>query len=341
MREPRFWRRRGAPAQLLTPFAAIYGAIAGARMARPGASAGVPVICIGNLTVGGAGKTPTAIAVAQLLIADGARPVFLTRGYGGNLAGPVRVTPEHNATDVGDEPLLLAQTAPTIVARDRARGAAAAAAAGAEVIVMDDGFQNPALNKDVALVVLDGERGIGNEMVFPAGPLRAPLDIQLAHASALLVVGLEQAPAQSAVACAKARGLPILRGRLAPDPATLAGLKDRKVLAFAGIGHPEKFFATLAASGVAPATTRSFPDHHVFTRAEMTALLQLAEREGLSLVTTEKDLMRLRADPAAAALAACTSVLPVRLIFEDEDMARQLWRSANALAHRGAGARRQ
>jgi tetraacyldisaccharide 4'-kinase len=341
MREPRFWRRRGAPAQLLTPLAAIYGAIAGARMARPGASAGVPVICIGNLTVGGAGKTPTAIAIAQLLIADGARPAFLTRGYGGKISGPVRVVPEHSATDVGDEPLLLARTAVTIVARDRARGAAAAAAAGAEVIVMDDGFQNPALKKDVALVVIDGERGIGNAMVFPAGPLRAPLDIQLAHASALLVVGDEQAPAHAAVACAKARGLPILRGRLAPDPATVAALRDRKVLAFAGIGHPEKFFATLAASGVATAITRSFPDHHVFTRAEARALLQLAERDGLSLVTTEKDLMRLSGDPNAAALAARASALPVHLIFKDEDIARHLWRSAIARAGPVASARRQ
>ena len=187
-------------------------------MVRPGVRARVPVICVGNLTLGGAGKTPTAIAVAKLLLSEGARPIFLSRGYGGALAGPVRVTSHHRAADVGDEPLLLARVAPTIVARDRIQGAELAVAEGASVVVMDDGFQNPSLIKDRSLVVLDGERGIGNGRVFPAGPLRAPLDVQLAQATALLVIGDASAKASEVIARAQTRGLPVQHGSLAPDP---------------------------------------------------------------------------------------------------------------------------
>jgi tetraacyldisaccharide 4'-kinase len=329
MREPRFWRQSGAPGRLLAPLAAIYGAVTGARMGHTGAHAGVPVICVGNLTVGGAGKTPSAIAIAKLLLAQGLKPFFLTRGYGGTLAGPVRVGPPHRAADVGDEPLLLAATAPTIVARDRVRGAAAAVSAGANVIVMDDGFQNPSLAKDFSLVVLDGEYGIGNGLVFPAGPLRAPLDTQLDRASALLVLGDEQDSARTLVARAQACGLPILRGRLVPDPATIAALAGREVLAFAGIAYPEKFFATLATAGIAAPMTRSFPDHHVFTRAESEELLQVAERDGLSLVTTEKDFVRIskERDPD---FAREVTALAVSLLFGNEKAITRLLDAALA-----------
>ena len=330
MREPRFWRQPGAPGRLLAPLAAIYGAIAGARMAHAGTHAGVPVICVGNLTVGGAGKTPSAIAIAKLLIAQGLQPFFLTRGYGGTLAGPVRVGPPHRAADVGDEPLLLAAIAPTIVARDRVRGAAAAISGGANVIVMDDGFQNPSLAKNLSLVVLDGEYGVGNGLVFPAGPLRAPLEVQLEHTGALLVLGNEQGSARDVIARARARGLPILRGALVPDPAVVAALAGRKMLAFAGIAYPEKFFATLAAAGIAAPVTRSFPDHHMFTRAEAEGLFEIAERHGLGLVTTEKDLARMRGDAETAALADKTSALPVRLGIENEDSIKTLLRTAVA-----------
>ncbi|HWL04116.1 MAG TPA: tetraacyldisaccharide 4'-kinase, partial [Xanthobacteraceae bacterium] len=189
MRPPAFWTRRpGLAAGLLSPIAALYDRIATRRMTRAGAALSVPVICIGNPTLGGAGKTPTAIAVAQLLTAAGERPVLLSRGYGGRLAGPVRVDPaRHLAADVGDEPLLLARAAPVVVARDRVAGAHLALSAGASVMVMDDGFQNPSLHKDFSILVVDGGSGIGNGRVFPAGPLRASLDAQLARAQALLV----------------------------------------------------------------------------------------------------------------------------------------------------------
>ena len=324
MREPPFWwRQGGVAAALLAPFAAVYGAVAARRLARPGAKAAVPVVCIGNPTVGGAGKTPAALAVAQMLKAAGETPVFLSRGYGGRLAGPVRVDPaQHRAADVGDEPLLLARAAATIVARDRAKAAQAAVAAGASVIVMDDGFQNPSLAKDFSVLVVDARRGIGNGRVIPAGPLRAPLDGQLDRAQALIVVG--EGDVADVADQARKRALPVFRARLTPDPALIASLAGKRVLAFAGIGDPEKFFATLRAAGVAVATTRSFDDHHRYTRADAQALCAEAERSGLVLVTTEKDLARMQGDEDAAPLAARSRALPVTLTFDDDAGFRSL-----------------
>jgi tetraacyldisaccharide 4'-kinase len=323
MREPSFWWGEASLASaLLAPLAAIYGAVAQARLGQRGRRAGVPVVCIGNLTVGGAGKTPTALAVAQVLAAAGERPIFLSRGYGGTLAGPVRVDPaRHGARDVGDEPLLLARTAPTIVARNRVKGAAIAA--GASVIVMDDGFHNPSLAKDFSLLVVDARRGVGNGRVIPAGPLRAPLDAQLPRAHALVMVGTS--PRAAAVAAAaRARDIPVLQARLRPDAAFVAGLGSARVLAFAGIGDPEKFFLTLADAGVALAARRSFADHHRYTRAEAEALCEEAAREGLVLVTTEKDAARLGGDDEAEKLAARARALPVTLAFEEERQFKSL-----------------
>src|SRR5947199_2834355 len=185
MQAPRFWwDKPGALAALLSPFASIYGAVAARRLEQPGAHAGIPVICVGNPTVGGAGKTPTALAIARLLIEAGERPYFLTRGYGGKFGGPVLVEAAHTAVQVGDEPLLLARVAPTVVAADRAAGAQLARENGASVIVMDDGFQNPSLAKELSILVIDGARGIGNGRVLPAGPLRVPLEPQLDRADA-------------------------------------------------------------------------------------------------------------------------------------------------------------
>jgi tetraacyldisaccharide 4'-kinase len=318
MREPAFWwRKPGLTSALLAPLGTLYGAVAARRMARPGRRAGVPVICIGNPTLGGAGKTPAAIAIARMLQAQGERPAFLTRGYGGRLAGPIAVAATHTAADVGDEPLLLARVAPTIVARDRVAGAAAVPA-GTSVIVMDDGFQNPALAKDVAALVIDGRRGIGNGKVFPAGPLRAPLAAQLERCRALLVAGERSDAANELMAATRRSGLRCWTSRLAPDRDAVARLAGRAVLAFAGIGDPDKFYATLRAAGVAVAQTRSFADHHVLTAAQAAGLIATADAHALALVTTEKDHARMTADPALTALTARSATLPVTLEIDDE-----------------------
>lgn len=323
MREPSFWwREPGVEAALLAPAAAVYGAVAAQRLRRRGSSIGIPIICIGNLTVGGAGKTPTALAVARFLVAAGQRAFFLSRGYGGNLAGPLRVDPlRHRAADVGDEPLLLAWAAPTIVAEDRVAGAEMARSQGASVVVMDDGFQNPSLTKDFSLLVVDA-RGIGNGRIIPAGPLRAPLKAQLARANAMLILGAASA-ASDAVSVA-AHHIPVFHGRLEPDTTAVAALQGQRVLAFAGIGDPNKFFATLAEAGIEASVRLSFPDHHRYSRAEAEAMRTRAANEGLQPVTTEKDLARMARDDEVAILADRTQALPVTLAIDEEEELQQM-----------------
>jgi tetraacyldisaccharide 4'-kinase len=323
MKAPRFWwDKPGATAALLSPIAAIYGLIAARRLRQSGARVGIPVICVGNLTVGGAGKTPAAITIARVLIDAGERPCFLTRGYGGRLAGPVMVETAHSATQVGDEPLLLARVAPTVVAANRTAGAQLARAKGASVIVMDDGFQNPSLAKDLSILVIDGRRGIGNGRVLPAGPLRASLAPQLDRADALLIVG-EPSGAAPLATSAQARNLPLFHATLDPDQKSVNALAGMRVLAFAGIGDPEKFFATVAAAGINAVATRGFPDHHRFSVKEARNLLDEATHQGLLLLTTEKDIARIRADAALSNLASPAHVLPVTLrVGESEDFRR-------------------
>jgi tetraacyldisaccharide 4'-kinase len=329
MREPSFWWRKpghkpGLLAGLLAPAAAVYGAIAARRMAKTGARAGLPVLCVGNFTLGGAGKTPAVMMLAKMLQDAGARPFCLSRGYGGSLAGPKLVDVHADrAAEVGDEALLLARMAPTIIARDRVAGAQAAAAAGAGVVIMDDGLQNASLVKDFTIAVVDGRRGIGNARVFPAGPLRAPLDAQLVRSDALLVVG-DEVGAGDVVAAAAARRLPVLHGRLVPDSAAVAALKARKVLAFAGIGDAEKFFATASEAGIAIAQRKPFPDHHRYTAEQAALLIMQAEHDGLALLTTEKDHARMAGVPLLAALAAKTHVLPVTLAVDEAEELRAL-----------------
>jgi tetraacyldisaccharide 4'-kinase len=328
MRDPAFWwTEHSAAAALLAPFAACYGAIATRNMARPGCRAPVPVICVGNFTLGGAGKTPTAIALAHLLLESGHRPFFLSRGYGGRVVGPVLI--DHPPTlmgaglrsssreDVGDEPLLLARVAPTVVARDRPAGVTAAAKAGADTIIMDDGLQNPSVDKDLAIAVVDGRRGIGNGRTFPAGPLRAPLEAQLDHIDAVLLVGSAGRAAERAIDAAQRRGVPVLYGDLQPAPDAVAALAGKAVLAFAGIADPDKFFATLEAHGIPAAIRERFPDHHRYGVNEISALVDCAQRHGMTLVTTEKDLARLSGDPAAIELIERSAVLPVILRFRE------------------------
>ena len=284
MRAPSFWNRKGAAAVLLAPLGKLYGASIAFKAAHASPyRAPMPVICVGNLTAGGSGKTPVAIAIGELLKAQGHRPVFLTRGYGGRTAAPVLVKPHHSARIVGDEALLLARTAPTIVARDRAVGAARAAEAKADVLVMDDGHQNFALAKDLSLVVVDGGGGFQNGMVLPAGPLREPVAQGLKRADAVILIG-DGAPDLRGYAG------PVLRARLVPLPNDFAG---RRVFAFAGIGRPQKFFDTLKAVGAFVAGTQDFADHHAYDAQDLQGLRDRAKGE--LLVTTEKDLVRIPA----------------------------------------------
>jgi tetraacyldisaccharide 4'-kinase len=322
MREPAFWYRpRSFKSHALRPLGALYGAIAERRMLRDGVDAGIPVICVGNYHVGGAGKTPTVLALTKLLRELGETPVVLSRGYGGRLTGPMMVDRErHTATDVGDEPLMMVRDVPVAVARDRREGVVLAKSQGATVILMDDGFQNPRLMKDASLIVIDSERGLGNGKVFPAGPLRAPLKAQLARTDALVLIGDGHAADDVASEIA-ARSKPVLRARLRPDAAAVAQLFGKQVLAFAGIGDPERFFRTLRTNNVDVVRTRPFADHHMFSQAEITALSADARREQLTLVTTEKDLARLRGSEGLP-----DGIVPfaVQLEFDDIAKLRQL-----------------
>lgn len=319
MREPGFWwQKPGLLSALLWPASALYGAVAAFRMRRAGTRAGIPVICVGNFTLGGTGKTPAAIAIAKLLAAQKERPFFLTRGYGGRLEGPLLVDPKiHASADVGDEPLLLARMAPTVVARDRVQGAALAQSAGASVVVMDDGLQNPALAKDLAIAVVDARRGFGNARVFPAGPLRAPLRQQFSCVQAMLLVG-KGAGERRSLEFAGAHGCKVMRAQLEPSAAALRDLPRRKVYAFAGIGDPEKFFVTLSAAGIEASVEESFPDHHPYAEAEAARILERCAAQNLLPLTTEKDLVRLaKATGTRARLADAARALPVTLVADE------------------------
>lgn len=315
MRMPAFWRRASAAgrvsplARIFAPLGWVYGTLTLNRMRRSGWRAGVPVISVGNFTLGGAGKTPTAMALAEALAARGEAPFFVTRGYGGREPGPLRADPgRHTARDIGDEPLLLARIAPTIIARDRAAGARLAISQGASVIILDDALQNPALEKDFSLAVIDGAFGLGNGQVIPAGPLRAPLEGMLGYVDTILVVG----DGEPALIAPLAAQMPVFYGTIRPRlPAqTLAG---QRVVAFSGIGLPEKFEATLAGLGASIVGTRRFGDHHPYSADDARTLLALAMKEQALLVTTEKDHVRLAGTGALDELAKAAQSIPIRL----------------------------
>jgi tetraacyldisaccharide 4'-kinase len=313
MRPPAFWSRGGdpLPARLLAPAAALWTAAARARLARGRwERVAAPVICVGNLTVGGAGKTPTVVAVVERLLARGRSVRIVSRGYGGGLRGPARVdSARHAAADVGDEPLLLAAWAPVWIGRDRAAAVRAAVADGAEVVVLDDGLQNPSLHKDLSLLVVDAEAGFGNGRVLPAGPLREPAADGVARADLVLAVGDDAGPLLALHPELGAR--PVLRGRIEPLATGMpwAGLR---VVAFAGIGRPEKAFATLRGLGAEVAAAHAFADHEPYGRAILERLEAEARRLGAQLVTTEKDAVRL---PGPFRRKVLT--LPVRMRLED------------------------
>jgi tetraacyldisaccharide 4'-kinase len=304
---PEFWARRGLVSSLLQPLAWAYAAAGAARRQwTRSARAALPVICVGNLVAGGAGKTPVVLSLARRLRAEGQVVHIVSRGYGGRLAGPVAVDPlRQDAGDVGDEALLLAEAAPTWVARDRVAAAERARADGASLLLLDDGFQNPGLAKDLSLIVVDGRFGVGNGRVLPAGPLREPLAAGLARADAVVLIGEDEARITPLLA-----GKPLLRARLVAE--NVERFRGRAVLAFAGIGRPAKFFATLEAGGARVVARRAFADHHLYREDELRRLREEAVAAGAILVTTAKDWVRLSPEWRSRA-----EVLRVAIAWDD------------------------
>lgn len=322
--EPSWWYDRDARAvpRLLHPLAALFSALGERRWRQTKTYRSTrPVICVGNLTAGGAGKTPLALEIARMLMAEGRRPVFLSRGYGGRIKGPHRVDPAlDTAASVGDEPLLLAAVAPTFIAAERDHGARLIEKTRlADVIVMDDGFQNPQLAKDLSIIVLDGARLIGNARVIPSGPLRLPLEIQLARADAFVLLHtVEPAATAAKPGFLTATGKPVLSATIELE----AGQREKlegPLIAYAGIGRPAKLFETLRGLGLTPVEEVSFPDHHPYSAADAEGLLARATRQGARLITTEKDFVRLAGVPHVAELARQSKVLKIGIRFNDGD----------------------
>jgi tetraacyldisaccharide 4'-kinase len=310
MRAPDFWGGDGSGLLplLLSPAAALYGAATARRMARPGWQAPVPVICCGNATAGGAGKTTVALDIGQRLANRAVAAHFLLRGYGGRLKGPVRVDPTlHDSKAVGDEALLLAAERPTWVSADRGAGARAAVAGGARCIVMDDGLQNPGLEKDLSLLIIDGTFGFGNNRIIPAGPLREPVAAAAARCRAAVMIGADET---NAAALLPPR-LPLLRAHLRPGPEALM-LAGQPVHAFCGIANPRKFFATLQEGGAVLAGRSAFADHYPFDAGDMETILAEAEALRAIPVTTRKDFVRIPLE-----FRSRVTVVTVRLEWED------------------------
>lgn len=309
MRAPDFWFRPSLKGGLLAPLGFVYGQAVrvGRVLAPPAFHAAVPVVCVGNLVMGGAGKTPVAQSLASHLLGQGQRPAILLRGYGGSEKGPLKVDPLRDAASaVGDEALLHAALAPTWIGADRAQSAKAAIADGADILLMDDGLQNATLFQDLPLVVVDGETGFGNGLVFPAGPLRENIEDGLKRAKAVVVIGDDKTGIAK-----RLNGQALFTARIVLDDSASRFL-GRKAVAFAGIGRPDKFFASLKSAGARIVEARSFPDHHPFTQGEIDGLKTAAQNADALLVTTAKDHVRL-----PPAMRPQVETLKVSLAWDD------------------------
>lgn len=322
---PPFWYNKpGLYSALIAPISWVYGRIAGRRLRdAPRRKVSVPVICIGNYTVGGAGKTPTSIAIAKVALSMGRKPGFLTRGYGGSVTSPTLVdAAESAAYKVGDEPLLLAQVAPTMVSPDRYAGAKKLLEEDIDLIIMDDGFQSAQLWFDLTVIVVDAARGLGNGKIMPSGPVRAPIKDQLLYTDMLLTIG-ESDHTTKMVRTAARAGKPVFHAQI--DPQNLADLDNVPYLAFAAIGDPEKFFDTLRTGGVDLKATMPFPDHNFFTSAQAADIVQTAEDKNLKIVTTAKDMTRLKSGQGRVQeLAEKSEVLNIDLKFDDQATGRTM-----------------
>ncbi len=285
MKTPSHWRHKNLIAYTLYPLGVLYGTATALRQrfVKP-QKCEAKVICIGNLTAGGTGKTPVSVSIAELLQKQNKKVCFLTRGYGGTLQG-IKVTPQHQAYEVGDEPLLLARQAPVIVNHHRVEGAKQAISQGADYIIMDDGFQNPSLHKDISLLVIDGESGFGNDFCIPAGPLREFSALGLKRAQGIILLGEDKKNI-----CSRLGKLPIFRGTVVP---TCPKNTDANVIAFAGIGRPEKFYNSLKSCGFNLIKTYDFPDHHFYEDTDIEKLLAEAKRQNAILYTTAKDIVKI------------------------------------------------
>lgn len=321
---PFWWRQNDWRAYLLYPVSIVYGAVTRSRMemAKP-PKADIPVLCVGNLTVGGAGKTPIAIALAKTARKMGYSPGFLSRGYGGGITHPRLADPKKDTSwHSGDEPMLLAAQAPTAVAVNRKAGLDLLTAEGCDFAIMDDGFQSARLRFDFALIVVDAFRGIGNGHTIPGGPLRAPLKAQLRKASAVVTMG-EGDAAVPVIRQASQAGRPLYSAHTrVVNARKFAG---RRFLAFAGIGHPQKFFDTLRSVGAEIVAQREFGDHHTFSDGEIAELEAAAAADHLDLVTTEKDAARfINGNTMATEFLSKLEVLKIEAVFEPENIAERI-----------------
>lgn len=340
-REPSWWYEPepGGVARLLTPAAWAYGRLTARRMSKqPAYTASLPVICVGNFTAGGTGKTPLALWIADQLVAQKRSPVFLTRGYGSDVRVPTLVDrSRHRAADVGDEALLLARAGRVMVSPDRVAGAKALTDGriAGDVILMDDGLQNPGVAKDLTIAVVDGARAFGNGHIIPSGPLRAALDVQLAKVDVVVVNGGQEDRDRIAVRIAPWFSGPVISAEMKPIADT-SWLQGQRILAFAGIGNPKRFFRMVEGLGATVVGARRFADHHAFTDGEAAQLLSEAEKLSATLVTTEKDFVRLGSTGVQGDLQRAARPLPVALSFHDGGETVLMARITAAIARRMA-----